>query len=133
MAICNGAKCRNREQEMSIKAKSFLPCLFSLYVLVVLLPLFLRVDANKSSSDAYTTTCNGSVGDCNEEVEMLMQSEISRRFLAQNQRIGYGSLKSDQPVCGRGANGQSYSGSCLPRRSNSPKRGCFKIYRCPPG
>ncbi|KAF5178858.1 Ralf-like [Thalictrum thalictroides] len=124
MAICNGAKCRNREQEMSIKAKNFLPCLFSLYVLVVLLPLFVRVDA-------YTITCNGSVGDCTEEVEMLMQSEISRRFLAQNQRIHYGPMKPDQPVCGSGANGQSYTDSCVPPRSNSPKRGCFKIYHCP--
>ncbi|PIA35939.1 hypothetical protein AQUCO_03400081v1 [Aquilegia coerulea] len=121
-------KKRSREQEMSTKSKGFLS---SLYLLVILLQLFLQLDANKSS-DVYPTTCNGSVGDCNEEVEMLMQSEINRRFLAQNQRITYGSLKPDRPPCGGGAKGQSYSGSgsCLPPPSNSPNRGCSKIYRC---
>ncbi|KAL5702782.1 hypothetical protein ACHQM5_027953 [Ranunculus cassubicifolius] len=78
--------------------------------------------------------CNGTIADCYEGEEMLMESEISRRFLAENgKRISYGSLRNDQPACGSGGRGEPYSKSCLPEKSNSGGKGCYKIYRCRDG
>ncbi|XP_015887271.3 protein RALF-like 32 [Ziziphus jujuba] len=76
------------------------------------------------------TPCNGSIAECNKEDEILMESDISRRFLEQKY-ISPGALKPDQPVC-EGANGESYSnaGNCLPPSSNPHDRGCSKYYRC---
>ncbi|TYH49838.1 hypothetical protein ES332_D10G163000v1 [Gossypium tomentosum] len=76
--------------------------------------------------------CNGSIRECNEANEMLMESEISRRFLEQKRYISPGALKRDQPVCRGGAGGEAYSksGGCLPEPSNHYNRGCSKYYRC---
>ncbi|KAE8725946.1 Methyltransferase family protein [Hibiscus syriacus] len=68
--------------------------------------------------------CNGSIGDCDEADEMLMESETSRRFLEQKRYISPGALKRDQPVC------PAASGGCLPQPSNPYNRGCSKYYRC---
>ncbi|XP_021291692.1 protein RALF-like 32 isoform X2 [Herrania umbratica] len=82
-------------------------------------------------SDAYMP-CNGSIGECNEANEMLMESEISRRFLEQKKYISPGALKRDQPVCSGGSSGEAYSKTegCLPQPSNPYNRGCSKYYRC---
>ncbi|EEF24865.1 RALFL33, putative, partial [Ricinus communis] len=86
---------------------------------------------SSSSSSSSSWACNGSIAECNEELyEMLMESEISRRFLAEKKYISPGALKRDQPVCNGGANGQSYSSSCLPPSSNPHTRGCSKYYQC---
>ncbi|XVF28998.1 hypothetical protein REPUB_Repub15cG0081900 [Reevesia pubescens] len=79
--------------------------------------------------------CNGSVGECNEANEMLMESDISRRFLEQKKYISPGALKRDQPVCNGGSSGEAYSktGGCLPQPSNPYNRGCSKYYRCRSG
>lgn len=61
-----------------------------------------------------------------------MESEISRRFLAQKKYISPGALKPDQPVCNGGAAGQPYSrgSGCLPEPSNTYHRGCSRYYKC---
>ncbi|XP_038723969.1 protein RALF-like 32 [Tripterygium wilfordii] len=75
--------------------------------------------------------CNGSIAECNEGYEVLMESEISRRFLEGKKYISPGALKRDQPVCNGGAGGEAYSKSgCLPPSSNSYNRGCSNYYRC---
>ncbi|MCL7045380.1 hypothetical protein MKW94_019533 [Papaver nudicaule] len=58
---------------------------------------------------------------------MLMESEISRRILAQTKGkyITYPALKKGAPNC----NSKSYS-SCLGRTSHPYDRGCQKIHRC---
>ncbi|XP_022138044.1 protein RALF-like 32 [Momordica charantia] len=78
------------------------------------------------------TPCNGSIAECYVEEEMLMESEISRRFLEQQKKyISYDTLKKDQPAC-QGGKGKPYtkSESCLPPPSNPYDRGCKPIYRC---
>uniref|UniRef100_A0A0A0L624 RALFL33 n=1 Tax=Cucumis sativus TaxID=3659 RepID=A0A0A0L624_CUCSA len=66
-------------------------------------------------------SCNGSIAECANEEEMLMESEITRRFLAQQKKnyISYPTLKKDRPACD-GASGQPYtkSGSCVPSQAN---------------
>ncbi|CAK9149914.1 unnamed protein product [Ilex paraguariensis] len=78
------------------------------------------------------TPCNGSISECEEAVENLMESEISRRFLEQRKYISSGALKKDEPVCNGGGGGEAYSKSegCLPPQSNPYNRGCSKYYRC---
>lgn len=76
------------------------------------------------------TDCNGSIAEYNEESEVLMESESSRRFLEQKRYISPGALKPNQPVCRGGARGEAYSRNCLPLPSNSGGRGCSKYYRC---
>ena len=99
------------------------------YLLVIGL-LYLSTGSSLIEGNAYTP-CNGSIAECDEEGEMLMESEISRRILAQKY-ISPGALKPDQPVCNGGGRGEAYSrsGGCLPKESNPPNRGCEKFYRC---
>nr|XP_016500236.1 PREDICTED: uncharacterized protein LOC107818713 [Nicotiana tabacum] len=43
--------------------------------------------------------CNGTIAECNEDLEILMESAISRRFLEERKKyISPGALKRDQPV-----------------------------------
>ncbi|KAL5542777.1 hypothetical protein UlMin_010487 [Ulmus minor] len=76
--------------------------------------------------------CNGSIAECDEESEMMMESDISRRILQNKKYISPGTLKRDQPVCGGGERGEAYSktGGCLPPSSNPEQPGCEKYYRC---
>ncbi|KAL4290174.1 hypothetical protein GQ457_14G012620 [Hibiscus cannabinus] len=76
--------------------------------------------------------CNGSIGDCDGANEILMESDISPRFLEEKRYISPGALKRDQPVCRGGSSGEAYSktGGCLPEPSNPYDRGCSKYYRC---
>ncbi|XP_068667372.1 rapid alkalinization factor-like [Aristolochia californica] len=80
--------------------------------------------------DSLSSTCNGLVGDCiDEEQELLMDSEISRRGLyASNRFISYGALQKNRVPCNR--RGASYY-NCRPRgRVNPYRRGCSAITRC---
>ncbi|KAK9138476.1 hypothetical protein Sjap_009070 [Stephania japonica] len=107
--------------------------LLSKPVLLILLLLQFLVISSSTSLDLgmhSSKYCNGSIAECNEEHEMLMESEISRRFLAEGRMIGYGSLKPDQPACNGGKPGASYSGQCLPPESNAYRRGCSKAHYC---
>lgn len=87
---------------------------------------------NDTSSSSSSSSCDGSIAECNIELEMVMESEISRRFLEQKKYISPGALKKDQPVCNGGAAGEPYSrgSGCLPQPSNTYNRGCSKYYRC---
>ncbi|XP_035539746.1 protein RALF-like 32 [Juglans regia] len=96
------------------------------------------IDGAASPASGYGyPPCYGSIAECNEEEdhELLMESETSRRFLAEQKRISYGVLNPNQPVCNGGGRGQAYSqnGGCLPPPSNPPSRGCSKYYRCRTG
>ncbi|KAG5029435.1 hypothetical protein AAZX31_05G140600 [Glycine max] len=85
------------------------------------------------SLKSHASTCNGSIAECNQEDELLMESEISRRFLEQKRSyISNGALQRDKPVCNGGGSGEAYSktGGCLPPPSNPQNRGCSKYYRC---
>ncbi|KAL2343513.1 hypothetical protein Fmac_004798 [Flemingia macrophylla] len=84
------------------------------------------------SLTGHASTCNGSIAECNQEDELLMESEISRRFLEQKKYISNGALQRDKPVCNGGSSGEAYSktGGCLPPPSNPQSRGCSKYYRC---
>ncbi|KAJ9187076.1 hypothetical protein P3X46_002572 [Hevea brasiliensis] len=109
------------EQKYSIFLFSFL---------VIIMTLFLYLSNNTVSSSSSSFRCNGSIVECSEDYELLMESEISRRILEQKKYISPGALKRDEPVCNGGASGQSYSSSCLPPSSNPETRGCSKYYRC---
>ncbi|ESW25620.1 hypothetical protein PHAVU_003G051400 [Phaseolus vulgaris] len=84
------------------------------------------------SFTSHVGRCNGTIADCNQEDELLMESEISRRFLEQKSYISNGALQRDKPVCNGGGSGEAYSnsGGCLPPPSNPHNRGCSKYYRC---
>ncbi|GFP96243.1 protein ralf-like 32 [Phtheirospermum japonicum] len=75
------------------------------------------------------------MAECDQDSEMLMESEISRRFLQQARYITPGTLKRDQPVCNGGAPGDPYTsgGRCIPQPSHPYRRGCSKYYRCRDG
>ncbi|PQP92302.1 protein RALF-like 32 [Prunus yedoensis var. nudiflora] len=81
------------------------------------------------------TSCNASIAECDREGELLMKSEISRRFFGTKKYISPGALKPDQPVCNGGGKGEAYSkpGGCLPPPSNPHNRGCSKYYHCQSG
>ncbi|KAK9180660.1 hypothetical protein WN944_023793 [Citrus x changshan-huyou] len=91
---------------------------------------------NKAATARSSNICNGSIAECSEEIEMFMESDISRRFLEERKKyITPGALKPDQPVCSGGGRGDAYSksGGCLPPRSNRDTRGCPAYYRCRSG
>ncbi|RDY06864.1 Protein RALF-like 32, partial [Mucuna pruriens] len=92
---------------------------------------FMHFSSRVLSQTSQSETCNGSIAECNQEDELLMESEISRRFL-EERYISKGALERDKPVCDGGASGEAYSKSegCLPPPSNPPNRGCSKYYRC---
>jgi hypothetical protein len=75
-------------------------------------------------------TCNGAVGDCiNAEEEMMMDSETSRRLLAQGKKyISYGALKKNTVPCNR--RGASYYNCKNRGKANPYRRGCSKITHC---
>ncbi|KAH9649567.1 protein RALF-like 32 [Citrus sinensis] len=91
---------------------------------------------NKAATARSSKISNGSIAECSEEIEMFMESDISRRFLEERKKyITPGALKPDQPVCSVGGRGDAYSksGGCLPPRSNRDTRGCPAYYRCRSG
>ncbi|KAL1561581.1 protein RALF-like 32 [Salvia divinorum] len=115
---------------METKHTTFLLHLLFFFTLLTLTP-----PNNASSLNATAPSpspCTGSIAECSRDVEMLMESDISRRFLGQRRYISPGALKPDQPVCNGGAAGQPYSGgsSCIPEPSNPYHRGCSRYYRC---
>uniref|UniRef100_A0A1D1XFL6 Keratin, type I cytoskeletal 24 n=1 Tax=Anthurium amnicola TaxID=1678845 RepID=A0A1D1XFL6_9ARAE len=90
-----------------------------------------RADASPSAGLDGSAVCNGSIAECSvEEEELVMDSEIHRRMLQGGGRyINYRALNPNRPVCNRGP-GNSYTGSCLPQRSNPRTRPCNAYYRC---
>ncbi|XP_021749092.1 protein RALF-like 32 [Chenopodium quinoa] len=111
---------------MEYKAMRKLTC--CLFFIFISLPL--HVHGARTDTDAYLQ-CNGSIGECQQENEMLMMSEIARRILEERKYISYGALNRNQPACG-GPRGQAYSSNseCLGPAANPYHRGCSKYYRC---
>ncbi|XP_057498911.1 protein RALF-like 32 [Actinidia eriantha] len=110
---------------------------FHLSFLLLFLELTRRGASVFATSDTHVARvqCNGSIAECNADLEMLMESEVSRRFLQSKKYISPGALKRDQAVCNSGAKGEAYSKTddCLPPESNPYNRGCSKYYRCRDG
>lgn len=100
------------------------------FLLVLTFSSLSKANPDSQTSDEYA--CNNSISECREKDELLMESEISQRFLEQRRYISVGALKRDKPVCDAGAGGESYtqSGGCLPPPANPVSRGCSKYYRC---
>ncbi|KAK9141005.1 hypothetical protein Scep_010686 [Stephania cephalantha] len=101
--------------------------LLSLVLFLVLMSL--GTDCSAAPITTSSLACNGSVAECGrdeEDVEMQMESEISRRILAFQRQINYIALKRDlAPLSG--VKGRPYSKN-LP--ANRPNRGCSRIYDC---
>ncbi|KAK9138477.1 hypothetical protein Sjap_009071 [Stephania japonica] len=98
-------------------------------MLVLLLLLQFLVISPSTSLDLgmhSSKYCNGSIAECNEEHEMLMESEISHRLLlGQPQKtLAYRALKPDTGTCG--VNGKS----CLNQANSRYTRPCFKSKGC---
>ncbi|XP_068659790.1 rapid alkalinization factor [Aristolochia californica] len=74
------------------------------------------------------STCNGNLGECLEEDEFEMDSEINRRILATSQYISYEALKRNSVPCSR--RGASYYNCRSGAQANPYKRGCSAITRC---
>ncbi|CAM8921160.1 unnamed protein product [Rhodiola kirilowii] len=86
------------------------------------LPLMLvLILASSSSSSLSLAMCNGSIAECDHpEGEFLMESDVSMRFLEeQNRYISYGALNRDQPVCGGGSRGKGDHPSSLGLKSGA--------------
>ncbi|GAA0176119.1 hypothetical protein Leryth_012719 [Lithospermum erythrorhizon] len=91
--------------------------------LVILLALTRAV--NSSSSSPYATHYHMPIGD----EEMMMESETSRRLLAQGQNyISYDALKRNNVPCDK--RGNSYYNCQAQAQSNPYKRGCSAITKC---
>ncbi|KAL9240095.1 hypothetical protein vseg_014353 [Gypsophila vaccaria] len=104
------------------------------HFLFILLLCFLikGYNANILRNNNNNIECNGSIAQCQIEDEILMPSDVSRRFLEEGKHISFGALSRDQPACGGGPRGQAYSNNanCLPPQQNPYHRGCSKYYRC---
>ncbi|KAG9444794.1 hypothetical protein H6P81_016134 [Aristolochia fimbriata] len=72
--------------------------------------------------------CNGNLGECLEEDEFEMDSEINRRILATSQYISYEALKRNSVPCSR--RGASYYNCRSGAQANPYSRGCSAITRC---
>ncbi|KAL2253507.1 UNVERIFIED_CONTAM: Protein RALF-like 32 [Sesamum indicum] len=109
----------------------FLPHAFFLLLTLACLINDTAAALNDSAAGP-SSSCVGSIAECRQELEVLMESEISRRILEQKKYISPGALKRDQPVCNGGAAGEPYSrgSGCLPEPSNTYNRGCSRYYRC---
>ncbi|KAK2968434.1 hypothetical protein RJ640_004440 [Escallonia rubra] len=112
---------------------------------LVLLLLATAVVADSSLHDAYwggvarvsdggdggigaLQTCNGLVGDCiDEDEEMMMESESTRRTLRRRRYISYGALRRNVVPCNR--RGNSYYNCNYRKRANPYRRGCNVITR----
>ncbi|XP_054807186.1 uncharacterized protein LOC129309586 [Prosopis cineraria] len=88
------------------------------YFLFVCLMYFSR-SATSLRSQRALYTCNGSIAECNEEDELLMESDISRRFLEEKKYISEGALQRDKPVCNGGGSGEAYSRSGISEQSHA--------------
>lgn len=76
------------------------------------------------------TKCNGKIGTCiDDEEEMMMDSESSRRFLGGSGRyISYGAMNKNNIPCNR--RGNSYYACTGHVQANPYHRGCSRITQC---
>ncbi|KAK6913377.1 Rapid ALkalinization Factor [Dillenia turbinata] len=97
--------------------------------LVYALDVSAAVTASVAVSGDRKGECNGTIGECfiGEELEMLMDSEISRRQLALALHPTSKALNPGQAVCDR----KPYS-SCLPDKYGNVMRDCNPYQGCRP-
>jgi hypothetical protein len=72
--------------------------------------------------------CEGLIGECFEEDEMQMDSEINRRFLAGRTYISYAALRANSVPCSK--RGSSYYNCRSTSQANPYQRSCTTITRC---
>ncbi|KAG6597606.1 Protein RALF-like 32, partial [Cucurbita argyrosperma subsp. sororia] len=79
------------------------------------------------------SSCNVSMAEHGNEEELLVQSEMGRRFLEEQKKyISIGALKKDMIAFEGSSGGQPFpkSENCAPPPLNPYNRGCSKISRC---
>ncbi|KAI3926138.1 hypothetical protein MKW98_028274 [Papaver atlanticum] len=109
--------------------------LSTLLIILLLQPVFIGAAKFTKNSRKNCSDSLSSIGECNEEEEMLMDSEVSRRFLAEVNGISYKAIrKGDAPTCGSGEH-TPYDGKCsTPIAANKRHdRGCSPVYHCRSG
>lgn len=120
-----------------VKKGSNIPTLVNTLSLLIVLVFYVFSTSSSISNAEVTNFTNNDLPsrsslleEFSEEEEMLMESEISRRFLLGQTKgkkyITYPTLKKGAAAS---CNSNSYSG-CLGKTSNRFDRGCLKIYRC---
>jgi len=72
--------------------------------------------------------CEDLIGECFEDEEMQMDSEINRCFLAGRTYISYGALRANNVPCSR--RGSSYYNCRSTSQANPYKRRCTQVTRC---
>ncbi|OWM77446.1 hypothetical protein CDL15_Pgr016843 [Punica granatum] len=99
---------------------------------LVFLVLALALVSGSCSSvfdDVQVVSRSGTVGDLiGEDNELMLDSEINRRQLAQKRYISYGALKKNSIPCNR--RGQSYYNCTKQKKANPYRRGCSAITHC---
>ncbi|KAK6913381.1 Rapid ALkalinization Factor [Dillenia turbinata] len=100
--------------------------LMAMIFLVYALNVSAAVMASVAISSDRKWECNGTIGECfiGEQLEMLMDSEISRRQL-ESTNPTTNALNPGQAVCGR----EPYA-SCLPNEQKNVNRGCSAYDGC---
>ncbi|KAI3997773.1 hypothetical protein MKX01_007660 [Papaver californicum] len=104
-------------------------------LILVLLQQVVSDTSNPEFADNSRNNCTDSsslIGECNEEEEVLMDSEVSRRFLAEVEGISYKAIRKDTPVCDSGPH-KTYRDKCTPQSVNKYNRGCEKVHQCRTG
>lgn len=72
-------------------------------------------------------SCGATIAECNGDEGLLMESEVSRRILADGKFVTYNGFKPDKPFC----NAQLY-GNCI-EAINIKTRPCTMYNRCQRG
>lgn len=111
-------------------------CFFSGLLLLSVLSPALIESAAGSEMDALGVLwgsnprprCEGSIGECFEDDEMQMDSEINRRVLAGRSYISYRALRANSVPCSR--RGASYYNCRSTSQANPYRRSCTRITRC---
>ncbi|KAK4727384.1 hypothetical protein R3W88_032301 [Solanum pinnatisectum] len=115
---------------------------FRLCIILIFSIFIMMIDPSSSSSlssimhgedhrSISTRKCNGGlVGNCiDEEEEMMMESDISRRVLGgRNGYVSYGAMSRNNVPCN--VRGASYYNCHANQRVNPYRRGCTQITRC---
>ncbi|KAI3856190.1 hypothetical protein MKX03_027772 [Papaver bracteatum] len=113
------------------KSSSVIITLLTTVLILLLLQVFIGT-SNAEFTKKLRKNCSDSsflIAECNEEEEMLMDSEVSRRFLAEVTGISYKAIRKDRPVCGAGEH-RSYRDPCTPQSVHKYTRGCEKANQC---
>ena len=99
---------------------------------MILIAGLINVAASEMTQDKVSLGATATFTECFPGDELLMESEVSYRFLAEVRAkpISYGALIPGKGFC-KGSN-PSYR-SCLPGSNPGSDRGCQSVYRCRSG